>query len=161
MPSSRAMSAARIGPVALSSSRIRLRTGCAMARSTLGSCTAWGPWVMPAQYQVPHGLLRKNMCASYRADMTRFGRLARNHDFTVLWTGATISELGSRMSMFVFPLLAFQLTGSAFVAALAESAHLLGLAVALLPAGVLADRFDRRWLMRLASGSGYCSTCRS
>src|SRR6476661_6522320 len=86
--------------------------------------------------------------------MTRFGRLARNHDFTVLWTGATISELGSRMSMFVFPLLAFQLTGSAFVAALAESAHLLGMAVALLPAGVLADRFDRRRLMRLASGSG-------
>ena len=86
--------------------------------------------------------------------MTRFGRLARNHDFTVLWTGATISELGSRMSMFVFPLLAFQLTGSAFVAALAESAHLLGMAAALLPAGVLADRFDRRRLMRLASGSG-------
>ena len=86
--------------------------------------------------------------------MTRFGRLARNHDFTVLWTGATISELGSRMSMFVFPLLAFQLTGSAFMAALAESAHLLGMAAALLPAGLLADRFDRRRLMRLASASG-------
>ena len=86
--------------------------------------------------------------------MTRFGRLARNHDFTVLWAGATVSELGSRMSMFVSPLLAFQLTGSAFVAAMAETAHLLGLAVALLPAGVLADRFDRRRLMRLASASG-------
>ena len=56
--------------------------------------------------------------------------------------------------MFVSPLLAFQLTGSAFVAAMAETAHLLGLAVALLPAGVLADRFDRRRLMRLASASG-------
>jgi hypothetical protein len=39
--------------------------------------------------------------------------LRHNHDFSVLWIGQTISELGSRMSMFVFPLLAFALTGSA------------------------------------------------
>ena len=54
--------------------------------------------------------------------MTSFRSLAHNHDFTVLWVGQTISELGSRMSMFVFPLLAFQLTGSALAAAVAESA---------------------------------------
>ena len=53
--------------------------------------------------------------------MPGFRSLAHNRDFTVLWTGATISELGSRMSMFVFPLLAFALTGSTFVAALAET----------------------------------------
>ncbi|MGD9961606.1 MFS transporter [Nocardioides sp.] len=86
--------------------------------------------------------------------MTSFRTLARNHDFTVLWIGQTISELGSRMSMFVFPLLAFQLTGSALIAAAAESSHLVGLAVTLLPAGVLADRVDRRLLMRFASASG-------
>ena len=86
--------------------------------------------------------------------MTSYRSLARNHDFTVLWVGQTVSELGSRMSMFVFPLLAYQLTGSAFLAAAAETSHLLGLALTLLPAGVLADRLDRRRLMRLASGSG-------
>ena len=86
--------------------------------------------------------------------MSSYRALARNHDFTGLWIGQTISELGSRMSMFVFPLLAYQLTGSAFVAAAAETAHLLGFALALLPAGVLADRLDRIRLMRLASGSG-------
>jgi len=86
--------------------------------------------------------------------MTSYRQLSRNHDFTVLWIGQTISELGSRASMFVFPLLAYQLTGSAFVAAAVETAHLLGMAVALLPGGVLADRFDRRRLMRVASGSG-------
>jgi predicted MFS family arabinose efflux permease len=52
------------------------------------------------------------------------------------------------------PLLAYQLTGSAVMAALAETFHLVGLAGALLPAGVLADRFDRRRLMRLSSASG-------
>jgi predicted MFS family arabinose efflux permease len=80
--------------------------------------------------------------------------LFRNHDFTVLWIGQTISELGSRMSMFVFPLLAYALTGSALWAAAAESAHLLGMAATLLPAGVLADRTDRPQLMRWASGAG-------
>jgi MFS family permease len=86
--------------------------------------------------------------------MPGYRDLVHNRDFTVLWAGATISELGSRMSMFVFPLLAFALTGSAFVAALAETCHLLGLALALLPAGVLADRVDRRRIMRAASAAG-------
>lgn len=86
--------------------------------------------------------------------MTGYRSLARNHDFTVLWIGQTVSELGSHVSMFVFPLLAYHLTGSLLAAAAAEALHLLGLAAALLPAGVLADRVDRRRLMRVASGSG-------
>ncbi|HET7357150.1 MAG TPA: MFS transporter [Nocardioidaceae bacterium] len=80
--------------------------------------------------------------------------LARNHDFRLLWIGQTISELGSRMSLFVFPLLAWQLTRSTLAAALVEAVFLLGEAATLLPAGVLADRLDRGRLMRLASGSG-------
>ncbi len=86
--------------------------------------------------------------------MSSYRSLARNHDFTVLWIGQTISEIGSRMSMFVFPLVAYALTGSALVAAAAEALHLLGLAGALLPAGLLADRVDRRRIMRTASGGG-------
>ncbi len=86
--------------------------------------------------------------------MTGYRTLARNRDFSVLWAGATVSELGSRMSMFVFPLLAYELTGSAMIAALTEACHIFGLAAALLPAGVLADRFDRRRVMRVASGAG-------
>ncbi|MDN4160743.1 MFS transporter [Nocardioides abyssi] len=86
--------------------------------------------------------------------MPSYRSLARNHDFRALWIGQTVSEVGSRMSMFVFPLLAYLLTGSALVAAAAEALHLLGLAGALLPAGVLADRVDRRRIMRTASGAG-------
>lgn len=86
--------------------------------------------------------------------MNGYRSLARNHDFTVLWVGQTISELGSRVSMFVFPLVAYAMTGSTGWAAAAEAAHLLGLALLLLPAGVLADRIHRRGLMRLASGGG-------
>lgn len=86
--------------------------------------------------------------------MTGYRNLARNHDFTVLWVGQTISELGSRVSMFVFPLLAYALTGSTLVAAGAEAAHLFGMAATLLPAGVLADRFDRRRIMRTSAAVG-------
>lgn len=86
--------------------------------------------------------------------MTGFRALNRNHDFTILWVGETISELGSTMSLFVFPLLGYHLTGSTLVAALLEAAGLLGMASVLLPAGILADRCDRRRLMMAASAAG-------
>lgn len=89
--------------------------------------------------------------------MPAYRSLARNHDFTALWIGQTVSEIGSRMTMFVFPLITYVLTGSALLAAASEAVHLLGLAGALLPAGVLADRYDRRRIMRIASGTGVLS----
>lgn len=103
--------------------------------------------------------MRTGPCALFVAQptvrvVTGFRSLARNHDFTVLWVGQVVSEVGSRMSAFVFPLLGYQLTGSTTVAALAEASYLLGMAAALLPAGVLADRLHRGRLMRASSGIG-------
>lgn len=86
--------------------------------------------------------------------MPGFRTLSHQRDFTVLWVAQTVSELGSRVSMFVFPLLAYAVTGSTLIAGLVEAANLFGVAVALLPAGVLADRLDRRRVMRFASGTG-------
>jgi len=86
--------------------------------------------------------------------MTGYRELSRNRDFTILWTGQTVSDLGSNVSMFVFPLVAYALSGSALWAAVVEAAFLLGMCGALLPAGVLADRVHRRLLMRTASGAG-------
>jgi MFS family permease len=86
--------------------------------------------------------------------MTTFRSLARNRDFTVLWTGEAISQLGTSVSLFVFPLLGYALTGSAGLAALGEAAYLLGFVATLLPAGILADRVHRRRLMLLSSATG-------
>ena len=86
--------------------------------------------------------------------MSGYRALARNRDFSVLWIGETVNELGTRMSTFVFPLLGYALSGSALVAALVEGAYLLGLVVTLLPAGVLVDRLDRRRLMIGSSATG-------
>lgn len=86
--------------------------------------------------------------------MPSYRALSRNHDFTVLWIAQTISEVGSRASLFVFPLLTFALTGSTGLAAVVDAVYLLGLAGALLPAGPLADRADRRRIMRSVSAVG-------
>jgi MFS family permease len=86
--------------------------------------------------------------------MTGFKELSRNRDFTTLWVGETVNELGSRMSMFVFPLLAYSISGSALIAALVEGTFLFGLIATLLPAGALVDRLNRRVLMIGASATG-------
>ena len=86
--------------------------------------------------------------------MPSYRALARNHDFTALWVGATVAELGTRVSIFAMPLVAYAMTGSAFWAATAEAAHLVGMVGMLLPAGVIADRRHRLRIMRLAHGSG-------
>jgi hypothetical protein len=86
--------------------------------------------------------------------MTTFRELRSNHDFTVLWVGQTVSELGTQVSMFAFPLVTFAITGSALLAGLAGGLELLGTALALLPAGLLADRVHRGRVMRLAAGGG-------
>jgi predicted MFS family arabinose efflux permease len=86
--------------------------------------------------------------------MADIRELRRNHDFTILWVGQTVSELGTRVSMFVFPLVTYAVTGSALLAGLAGGLDLLGMALALLPGGLLADRVHRGRLMRAASGAG-------
>ncbi|MGH4001245.1 MAG: MFS transporter [Pseudonocardiaceae bacterium] len=86
--------------------------------------------------------------------MPSYRELARNHDFTALWIGATVAELGTRVSLFAMPLVAYAMTGSAFWAATAEAVHLIGLVGMLLPAGVIADRRDRLRLMRRTHGTG-------
>ena len=83
-----------------------------------------------------------------------FRRLARNRDFTVLWIGQSVRELGTAMSLFVFPLLAYAISGSAMGAAIVVGALALGRVLAALPAGALVDRWNRRQVMVLASGTG-------
>jgi len=86
--------------------------------------------------------------------MPGYRQLSKNRDFTVLWIGDTVSELGSALSMFAFPLIAYALSGSAITAALVEAAYLGGLCATLLPAGVLADRVDRKRIIIVSSATG-------
>ncbi|MGZ5403769.1 MAG: MFS transporter [Nocardioides sp.] len=87
--------------------------------------------------------------------MAGYRTLARNRDFTRLWVGEAVSQLGTAAGLFVFPLVGYALTGSALLAGLPVAAYTLGIALALLPAGVVADQFDRRRVLLTASAAGF------
>jgi MFS family permease len=70
--------------------------------------------------------------------------LWRNREFNLLWTSQTLSDLGGAIAQLAVPLLVLELTGSAVRAGVVGTAALLAKLAARLPAGVLADRVDRR-----------------
>lgn len=72
--------------------------------------------------------------------------------FLLLWTGELVSAIGSGLTSFGLGVYIFQQTGMASATALVT---LLAFAPGLIlgvPAGVLADRYDRRLLMILGDG---------
>ncbi|MEV8118384.1 MFS transporter [Streptomyces xiamenensis] len=69
------------------------------------------------------------------------------HGFPRLWAASTASNLGDGITMIAFPWLATTLTGDAFAIAAMGVALRLPWLLFSLPAGVLADRLDRRWVM--------------
>jgi hypothetical protein len=73
--------------------------------------------------------------------------LRRNRDFLLLQAGFLLSSAGSQISAIAYPLLVLALTGSAAKAGLVGFAGLLPLALFALPAGLAADRWNRRRLM--------------
>lgn len=86
--------------------------------------------------------------------------LWRNRDFMLLWTGHTVSTVGSSMSFFVFPVVGLALTGSTTSAALAGAAYSLGSVGMRLPAGTLVDGWHRKRVMltaELVGGLAYAS----
>jgi MFS family permease len=74
--------------------------------------------------------------------------LRANREFWLLWAGQATSTLGSLSSGIAMPLLVLALTGSPAQAGLVGFVGTGSAVVLLLPAGVVADRVDRRALMR-------------
>ncbi|HEY3766272.1 MAG TPA: MFS transporter [Gaiellales bacterium] len=73
--------------------------------------------------------------------------LRRNRDFLLLQAGQLLSSAGSEAATIAYPLLVLALTGSPARAGVAGFARTLPYAVLFVPAGLAADRFDRRRLM--------------
>lgn len=73
--------------------------------------------------------------------------LRRNRDFQLLWGGQAISLLGSQTSKIAYPLLVLAMTGSPAKAGIAGFAAMLGYLLFPLPAGGLADRYNRKRIM--------------
>lgn len=81
--------------------------------------------------------------------------LSRNRDFRALWTGQTVSALGTSISSLAYPLLVLAVTGSPALAGLVGTV-LAAVTFALrIPASAVADRMDRKRLM-LVCDAGRC-----
>jgi MFS family permease len=78
--------------------------------------------------------------------------LRRNRDFMLLQAGQLLSNTGTESTSIAYPLLVLAVTGSAARAGVVSFARTLPWALLALPAGVLADRWDRRRLMIAADG---------
>lgn len=76
------------------------------------------------------------------------GVLLRHRDFRLLWSGETVSELGSQVSLLAIPLLAVgTLHATTFEMGLLTAASTAAFLIVGLPAGVWVDRVRRRRLM--------------
>lgn len=70
-----------------------------------------------------------------------------NSDFWKYWTGQTISNLGSSITLFALPLLVYKLTGSAVNLGIASAATFLPYLLFGLILGAWTDRVDRKRMM--------------
>ncbi len=79
--------------------------------------------------------------------------LWRNRDYLLLWSGQALSDIGGAVSELAFPLLVLAVTRSPAQAGFAAALRALPAALFSLFAGVLVDRWNRKWVM-LACDSG-------
>ncbi len=73
--------------------------------------------------------------------------LWRNRSFNLLWSSQVLSDLGANMSALAFPLLVLALTGSPVTAGVVGTGAAVARLILRLPAGVLADRVNRKRAM--------------
>src|ERR1700736_1134098 len=70
-----------------------------------------------------------------------------NSDFWKYWTGQTLSNLGSSVTLFALPLLVYKLTGSAINLGISGAANFLPYLLFGLILGAWTDRIDRKRMM--------------
>ena len=86
--------------------------------------------------------------------MTKLVPLRRNRDFLLFQAGSLLSTFGSGISGIAYPLLTLTLTHSAAKTGYVGAVEFLPLVILSAPAGVAADRFDRRRLMIASDAAG-------
>ncbi len=80
------------------------------------------------------------------------GKKSNFGKFMLLWSGELVSSIGGGLSSFGLGVYIFDKTGSAAYMALVTLLGFLPTLLLSVPAGVLADRYDRRLLMMLGDG---------
>lgn len=86
---------------------------------------------------------------STRYRQTQKPTLWHNRDYLILWGGQTLSSVGTGVAQTAFPLLVWDRTHSALQVGLVGAMNLLPYIFLSLLAGVLVDRWNRKWVMIL------------
>ncbi|GHO91238.1 MFS transporter [Reticulibacter mediterranei] len=84
-------------------------------------------------------------------EATHAGKL--RSDFWKYWTGQTISNLGSSITLFALPLLVYKLTGSSINLGISTAANFLPYLLFGLLLGAWTDRVDRKRMMIFTDGA--------
>lgn len=90
--------------------------------------------------------------------MLDFSLLKTNKNFRAVFIARLMSILGIGMMDVAVPVQIFNITGSSLQVGVAVALHGIGLFIGLMFGGVLADRFDRKWLIigaRAICGIGF------
>jgi MFS family permease len=70
--------------------------------------------------------------------------------FTIVWSGQLISVLASNMSWFALTIWAFEMTGSATVLGVVQTAYILPFLIISPIAGAMVDRYNRKLMMMVS-----------
>ncbi len=96
------------------------------------------------------------MQADYPMQPTPLTPLWKNRDYVLLWSGQTVSIIGTQISTIAFPLLVLALTNSPIQAGIVSAAGTLPYLLFTLLAGALVDRWNRKAVMIACNiGSGF------
>lgn len=83
--------------------------------------------------------------------------LWRNRDYLLLWSGQAFSDIGGSVSELAYPLLVLAITHAAAQAGFVAALRAAPAVVLSLLAGVLVDRWNRRWVMLICDiGRALC-----
>ena len=86
-----------------------------------------------------------------KAKLSQSNSLWHNRNYLLLWSGQTISSVGSGVSQIAFPLLILMLTHSPAQAGFAGAVRAAPYFIFTLPGGALIDRWNRKWVMILCN----------
>jgi MFS family permease len=79
--------------------------------------------------------------------------LLRNRAFVTLWGGQSVSVFGTQVTQFALPWLVLDINRSAITVAALSAISFLPYLIFALPAGVIADRWNRRAIMLVCDGA--------
>ena len=92
---------------------------------------------------------KDNSMSVEKTKLNRSASLWRNGNYLLLWSGQTVSSVGSGVSQIAFPLLVLMITRSPAQAGFAGALRTVPYFIFTLPGGALIDRWNRKWVMIL------------